>query len=235
MIYAIMIVGEGEAGRYLSVALERAARWADGVHVALEPGVTDAERAIVEEWGDSSSELKFTAHSNEAMAKDQAWLDATHAFGPVDGEDYFGVIKPTETILDPTVVRKTIKEFPGQAYQCKLYHLWDSQHVRVDGDWSARLETFIIPWRRGGAYPDIRMRAGRLPEYHFNVPLRGVSMSDVVDYDMMTFADKLKKWEWFVESGANGFYSEDHIQSIKRVPELRTWRKGGIVAVEANR
>lgn len=232
MIHAVMIVGRGEAERYLGFTLERATRWADKVHVALEPEVGANERALAAQWADSVSELKSSASSNDAMAKDQAWLDATHAFRPTEG-DYFAVIKPTETVQDPTAVRATIKEFPGQAYQFKLYHLWDEDHVRVDGDWGPKLETFIVPWVRGASYPDQRMRAGRLPTYHFNVPVWGLSVSDALDYDMMLFEDKLKKWEWFQMSGASGFYSFDHINSIRRTPELHTWKKGGVLAKTA--
>lgn len=229
MIYAVMIVGKGEAERYLDFTLERAARWADGIHVAFEPEVTEADRQAVKAWTTSTSELKCSASANDAMAKDQAWLDATHSFRPTE-EDYFGVIKNTETIQDPASLLKAVKDFPQRAYQCKLYHLWDDDHVRVDGDWGPKLETFIIPWRRGASYPDQRMRAGRLPSYHFNVTTIGISVSDVLDYDMMMFEDKLKKWEWFQMSGASGFYSLDHINSIKRTPELRTWKKGGVLA-----
>ena len=139
MIYAVMIVGQGEAGRYLGFTLERATRWADKVHVALEPDVGPEELALAAQWADSTSELKCTASSNDSMAKDQAWLGATHAFRPTE-DDYFAIIKPTETVQDPAAVRQAVKEFPGQAYQFKLYHLWDEDHVRVDGDWGPKLE-----------------------------------------------------------------------------------------------
>lgn len=231
MIYGIVIVPPGEADRYLGLVLSHALRWVDQLHVALEPEVTDHDIEVSLEWASSYSKLRCSASANDGMAKTDAWLDMAHSFTPTE-DDCIAVIKPTEVFLDPKSIQQAVKAFPGSALQAKIYHLWDSDHVRVDGDWQPRLETVIVPWRRGGSYPDYRLRAGRLPTYHFTVPMRGIPMSDVLDYDMLSFKDKLRKWEWFERVGAQDFYSYDHINSIRRTPMLRTWKKGGIFVGE---
>jgi len=231
LIYGVMIISPEESKRYLSFTLERATRWADKMYVGLEPGCTDEDMAIVKSWADAYSDLRCSMSENDSMAKNQAWLDASHLL-QIQEDDHVVVIKATETIQDPAALRKAVKEKPELAHQCKLYHLWDEHHVRIDGDWAPKLETFVVPWRRGASYPDYRLRSGRLPSYHFNVPLKALPVSDVVDYDMVSFQDKIRKWEWFERVDAQGFYSYDHINSIRRVPTLRTWKKGGIIAQE---
>jgi len=202
LIYAIMIVGPGEVERYLDPVVDRVLRWADGLHLALEPGAREEEMSFFNV--DSIAYLKVSADENESMAKDEAWRDAVNAFCPTE-DDLMAFVKPTEVILDPDAVRMAAREHKD--------------------------ETVFLPFRRGGSYPDYRLRAGRLPTYHFDFPYHGVSVTYMLDYDMMSFEDKLAKWEWFERVGASDFFSIDHIQSIQRTPTLRSWRKGGVLHV----
>jgi hypothetical protein len=174
--------------------------------------------------------LRVSADENDGMAKTTAWTDAVNEFRPTD-DDLFAFVKPTEVILDPDAVRMAAKEHPGVALRCKLCHMWDQDHIRIDGSWEPKDETVFVPFVRGGSYPDYRLRAGRLPTYHFNFQTHGVPMSYMLDYDMMSFDDKLAKWDWFERVGASDFFSIDHITSIQRTPTLRTWQKGGVLNV----
>jgi hypothetical protein len=232
MIYAVMIVGEGEAKRYLEPVLDRVARWADGIHIALEPDAHEEEMVLG--GVDSMEYLRVSADENEGMAKTDAWTDAVHAFHPTT-DDLIAFVKPTEVILDADAIRMSAKEYPGLALRVRLVHLWDSDHIRVDGSWAPKDETVFLPFKRGASYPDYRLRAGRLPTYHFNFPYHGVPASYMLDYDMMSFDDKLRKWDWFERVGGADFFSIDHITSIKRTPTLRTWKKGGVLNVGADR
>jgi len=223
-----MIVGPGEVERYLDPVVDRVLRWADGLHLALEPGAREEEMSFFNV--DSIAYLKVSADENESMAKDEAWRDAVNAFCPTE-DDLMAFVKPTEVILDPDAVRMAAREHAGLALRVRLCHLWDEDHIRVDGSWEPKDETVFLPFRRGGSYPDYRLRAGRLPTYHFDFPYHGVSVTYMLDYDMMSFEDKLAKWEWFERVGASDFFSIDHIQSIQRTPTLRSWRKGGVLHV----
>jgi hypothetical protein len=228
MIYAIMIVGPDEADRYLSAVMERTARWADRIHVALEPGCGTDDFEIVSEYAESVQYLKISAAENEGMAKNEAWLDMQHAFQPQD-VDLIAFVKPTEVVMNPEAIRKAAREYLGFALTVRVFHLWDSEHIRIDGAWHPKDELLCVPWRRGASYPDYRLRVGRLPTYHFNAPTHGVPVTELLDHDMMTFDDKLRKWDWFEAVGASDFYSIDHVTSIKRSPTLRIWKKGGVL------
>jgi hypothetical protein len=223
-----MIVGPGEAERYLEPVVERVLRWADGLHIALEPDSYEEEKVL---GGiDSMGYLRVSADENDGMAKTDAWTDAVNVFRPSD-DDLMAFVKPTEVILDPDAVRMAAKEHPNLALKCRLCHMWDEDHIRIDGSWEPKDETVFVPFKRGGSYPDYRLRAGRLPTYHFNFQTHGVPMSYMLDYDMMSFDDKLAKWDWFERVGGSDFFSIDHITSIKRTPTLRTWKKGGVLNV----
>jgi hypothetical protein len=223
-----MIVGKGESDRYLDPVLDRVMRWADKVHVALEPDAREEGMNVT--FADSVQYLRVSADENDAMAKDQAWVDAVHAFQPND-DDHMAVIKSTEVVLDPDAIRKTAREYPDRALRVRLCHLWDEDHIRIDGAWEPTDETMFVPYRREGSYPDYRLRAGRLPTYHFSFPYVGVPVTYVLDYDMMSFDDKLRKHEWYERVGGTDFWSIDHIQSIQRTPTLRIWKKGGVLNV----
>lgn len=226
MIYAIMIVGDGEAERYLRPVLERVLGWADGIYVGIEPGTSSAEMAIVSEFADAWGELKCSASENEGMAKTQAWLDMAHALRPTT-EDLISFIKPTEVLLNYEAIRHAA--VPGFGMLATVNHLWDSDHIRIDGSWAPRDELMFIPYVANASYADYRLRVGRFPTYHYKVRYNGVPVSDVLDYDMMTFKDKIRKWDWFDRVGALDFFSIDHITSMNRTPTLRTWKKGGIL------
>lgn len=230
-----MIVGEGEAERYLDPVLDRVTRWADKVHIALEPDAKSEEFDFVGEYADSITYLRVSSQENDGMAKNQAWIDAAQYFHPTE-DDHIAVVKPTEVILDPDAVRKASKEYPGKALRVRLCHLWDEDHIRIDGAWAPQDETMFIPFVHGASYPDHRLRAGRLPMYHHNVPYAGVPVTYALDYDMMSFEDKLRKHEWYETVQGSDFWSVDHIQSIQRTPELRIWKRGGVLNVgEADR
>jgi hypothetical protein len=223
-----MVVGPGEAERYLEPVVERLYRWADGVHIAFEPDTRDEE--IMLSGIDSTSYVHVSSDENDGMVKTEAWLAACNSFHPEDS-DLMAVVKPTEVILDPDAVRMAAKEYPGLGLRVVLCHMWDSDHIRVDGSWEPHDETVFVPYARGGSYPDYRLRAGRLPSYHFKAQTHGVPVSYMLDYDMMTFDDKLAKWDWFKKVGGSDFFSIDHITSIQRTPTLRTWKKGGVLNV----
>ncbi len=228
MIYAIMIVGPDEADRYLGAVVERTARWADRIYVALEP---DCPETILEHLGpfvDSFAVLRCSANENEGMAKNEAWAAMQSEFQPTEA-DLIAFVKPTEVIMNPDALRKAAREYPGVALTVRVCHLWDSEHIRIDGAWEPKDETFCVPWTTGASYPDYRLRVARLPMYHCNVPTHGVPVSSLLDHDMMSFDDKLRKWDWFDRVGASDFYSIDHVTSIKREPTLRVWKKGGVL------
>jgi len=230
MIYALMIVGEGEAGRYLDPVLDRVMRWADGLHVAFSPNAGTNERILVSEYTESVSNLKCSADENEGMAKNHAWEAMVYTLRPTT-DDVIAVVKTTEVMLDPEQIRAAVKAFPGMALSATINHLWDVDAIRIDGSWAPEPEAFIVPFKAGATYPDYRLRVGRLPTYHFTQPLHDVPVTDVLDYDMLTLRDKLRKWEWFERVGGSDFYSIDHIQSIRRTPTLRRWSKGGVLNV----
>lgn len=230
MIVALMIVGEGEANRYLHPVLDRVARWADVIHVALEPEAGGRERRIASDYA-STSFLKCSTDENEGMAKNQAWVDMAQHSQPSPG-DLVSFVKPTEVVLSPEAVRGAAKVYTGLALNATINHMWDVQHIRVDGSWAPADEMYFLPFRRGARYPDYRLHVGRLPTYNFGHPEHASPVTEVLDYDMLSLKDKVAKAEWFERVGAEEFYSIDHMQSISRTPMLQPWTKGGILSVE---
>ncbi len=233
MIYALLIVSEGDGERYLNPVLDRASRWSDGIYVALEPRAGLLERELADKWAGAYGYLKMSCDENDGMCKTNAWHDMSNALHPTVN-DHVAVVKPTEVFQNPDAIRKAVKENPGYAFTGTVNHMWDMNHIRVDGSWAPKDEIVLIPWSRGASYPDFRLRAGRLPSYQFNLPSHGIPVTQVIDYDMMTFDDKLRKWNWFQTVDASGFYSPDHITSIKRHPKIRAWRDGGVLHVGEN-
>lgn len=229
MIHAIVIAGADDVDRYLSPVLERAGWWADNIHLAMEPDLAELPGFIASP-DYSTSTLNVSLSENEGMAKDQAWREAVAVFQPAE-DDLLTVLKPTEIVLEADSVRGAAKQHPGLALSVRLSHVWEEGFIRTDGGWAPTVETMFVPFRRGGHYPDLRLRAGRLPTYHFAVALHDVPVSDMLDYDMMTFSDKVKKHQWFERVGGEDFWSPDHIRSIQRRPHLELWKRGGLLNV----
>ena len=99
-VIAHMVVGPGEADRFLAAAIAHANDWADVIHVALDPHATESERyaAIVgADYVTKDEGSSFVEH--EGKFRTEAWQQMEEACKPLD-DDFIVCIDADEVIVD---------------------------------------------------------------------------------------------------------------------------------------
>jgi len=231
VIIAHMVVGPGEAERYLDPVLARVSEVADVIHVALDPFATPHEKNVALIWADAvthTPEPGFKEH--EGLYRSRAWMDMEQSVGPEAGDTIL-LIDADEYIHDPEAVRKAGKEFPGQRLGFTFYHMWGNGTYRVDGGWAPHVAWILVPYRKGGKHADRKMACGREPMYAQNEIQHGIPVSDILHYGYYDDADKQAKYVRYSTLDGGKFHSNTHIQSILYPPSLKPWKKGGMLNV----
>jgi hypothetical protein len=227
-IIAHMVVGPGEADRFLATVLERVSDWADIVHVALDLVATDNEDMASRKAADYVTRLSTTFVEHEGRFREEAWHQMEDVVQPELG-DYIVCIDADEIIHDAAAVRKGIKEFPGKRLGVTFHHMWNGTHYRVDGQWRPHVAYIIIPYRFQGHHADRLMASGREPTYAQNVPVHGHPVSDILHLGYLRDEDKRMKHDRYMLLDGGKFHSNAHIQSIMMTPSLERWAKGGLL------
>lgn len=227
-VIAHMVVGPGEADRFLAAALAHANDWADVIHVALDPHATESERYAAISGADYVTRVEgpsFIEH--EGKFRTEAWRQMEETCKPLD-DDFVVCIDADEVIVDAEAVRRGIKEYPGQRLSVLFHHMWDNRHYRVDGGWKPHLAWIIIPYRPNAHHADRAMACGREPTYANVIPKRSRAISDILHLGYMRDEDKRMKYDRYMELDGGAYHSGGHIQSIIMTPSLEAWSKGGI-------
>ena len=231
MIVAHMVVGPGEADRYLDPVLARVSEVADVIHVALDPIATPYEKNVALIWADSvthTEEPGFTDH--EGKFRTRAWMDMEQTVGPEEGDTIL-LIDADEYIHDADAARKAARDFPGHRIGFKFHHMWNEYSYRVDGFWAPSIAYIMIPYQKGGRHADKKLASGREPMYAQNVPTHGIPASDMLHYGYCSDADKTAKYVRYTTLDGGRYHSLSHINSIIQPPSLERWEKGGLMDV----
>ena len=231
MIIAHMVVGPGEADRYLDPVLARVSEVADVIHVALDPFATPYEKNVALIWADSVTHTEtpgFLEH--EGKFRTRAWMDMEQTVGPEVGDTIL-LIDADEFIFDPEAVKKAGREYPNQRLGFTFYHMWGDDSYRIDGAWAPHMAWILIPYRKGGRHADKKMACGREPLYARNETQVGVSVSDILHYGYYDDADKTEKYVRYSTHDGGRYHSGAHIKSIIQPPSLERWEKGGMLNV----
>lgn len=232
MIVAHMIVGPGEADRYLEQVLKRTHSWADQVHVAIDPAATIKEKEIVDTWADCYSVLQDTWEDHESRFRFKAWMRLEEALN-LSREDFIVCIDADEVVHEPSMLRDAAKEFPGQKISFTFHEMWSPTEYRIDGNWKPYQAAIMFPYRTHGSFRDRSLACGREPTYVQSLPPASNPVSDLLHYGYASEKDRQAKYERYMRLDGGKFHNVNHLKSILRPPALRTWEKGGLLDVGA--
>jgi len=228
-IIAHMVVGPGEADRFLKAVLGRVNDWADVIHVALDPVAGDEEELLAVQMANHATRVESpTFVEHEGRFREAAWRQMEETVKPELG-DYIVCIDADEIIVNAAAVRKAIREYPGKRLGVKFHHMWDKDHYRSDGQWRPHVAHIIIPYQPNGHHVDRAMACGREPTYAQNLPMHGQPVSDILHLGYMREQDKQAKYDRYMLLDGGAFHSNAHIKSIIMQPSLERWAKGGLL------
>lgn len=227
-IIAHMVVGPGEAGRYLDKVLDRAARWVDDVHIVLDPMVTAAEIRIADKYADDCVILQDPWTDHEGRFRQGAWSVMEGLMMPELG-DVILLLDADEVIFDPEPVRQIAINNPGKRLGFTFHEMWSPSEYRTDGHWKPYVGNILIPWRPGGQFRDRRIACGREPTYATGIPAVGTPVASLLHYGYAREEDRNLKYERYMELDGGRFHSLDHLRSIITRPQLAEWTKGGLI------
>ena len=223
-----MVVGPGEADRFLGTVLGRANDWADVMHVALDLTANNDDEHVSRSRADYVTRTVNTFTTHEGKFRQEAWHQMEEAVEPELG-DYIVCIDADEIIHNAPAVRKAIREFPGKRLGVTFHHMWDGTHYRVDGQWRPHVAHIIIPYQFYGHHVDRAMACGREPTYAQTIAMHGMPVSDILHLGYLRDEDKQMKYDRYMALDGGKFHSNAHIQSIIMKPSLERWTKGGLL------
>lgn len=223
-----MVVGPGEADRFLSEVLLRANDWADVIHVSLDQMAGGDEEIMSRSLADFTTRSPLTFPEHEGRFRESAWRQMEETVEPELG-DYIVCIDADEIIHDAPAVRKAIRGFAGKRLGVTFHHMWDKEHYRVDGQWRPHIAHIIIPYQPFGHHVDRAMACGREPTYAQTIPMHGQPVSDILHLGYLRDEDKQMKYDRYMSLDGGAFHSNAHIKSILMTPSLERWMKGGLL------
>jgi hypothetical protein len=230
-----MVVGPGEADRYLDPVLARVSEIADRIHVSLDPISGIGELDVAMTWADAVTHTAtpgFLEH--EGLFRSRAWMDMEQSVGPEVGDSIL-LIDADEFVHDPDAVKKAAREFPDQRLGFTFYHLWGGDSYRIDRSWAPSVAWILIPYRKNGKHANRKMACGREPTYAHNERQHGIPVSDILHYGYFDDADKAAKYTRYMTFDGGRYHSSSHLKSIIQTPSLARWEKGGMLNVSADR
>ena len=230
MVVGHMIVGPGEADRYLEKVLGRAVAAVDVMFVAVDPSAGDAERYIVDTFTSHWAVLRSTWRDHEGRFRQEAWDAMREAIHLQEG-DMVLIVDADELIHDPEAVKRSIRARPGHKLSITFYEMWSSNWFRVDGLWKPYNAHIVIPWRDGGRFLDRPLACGRQPTYVSDVPPFAKSIGKILHYGYARPEDRRMKYERYMELDGGKYHNIDHLRSIVSDPVLMQWAHGGTIDV----
>lgn len=227
MIIGHMIVGPGEADRYLWDVLKRVWLWADVVHVALDASSGEKEEEVVAAGADSWERLPIRWIDHEARFRQAAWEGMVEARQPTE-EDFIFLIDADEVVHDYEMVGQAAKSYPGQRIGFTFHEMWSFTHYRTDRLWRPYPAWVMIPFRHGGRMRDRPIACGREPTYANGLP-KGPIVSDLLHYGYARESDRKAKYDRYMAVDGGRFHNPEHLKSILYSPDLVEWTKGGLL------
>lgn len=221
-----MVVGPGEASRYLEQVLNRALFWADDLHVSLDSRAGDEEWEIVSNYATAYERLNLTWEANEGRFRARAW-HMLEKMSP-SGEDFIICLDADEVIADHLLVRMAATEFPGHQIQWRFHEMWTPNQYRIDGFWKPYPAGIMFPFRENGHFLDRPLASGRQPTYVANLPASRV-IGDILHYGYLRPEDRVNKYDRYMRLDGGKYHNMGHLQSIIQPPSLEAWNKGGLL------
>lgn len=224
-----MVVGPGEADRYLLQVTDRMYLWADEIHVALDADAGDAEIDLVKSVADAWQQLPLRWVEHEGRFRQAAWESMVEALRPTD-EDFILVIDADEVVHDYDMVRAAAKSYPGGRVGFTFYEMWSPTHYRIDRLWKPYPAWVMFPFRHGGRFVDRRLACGREPTYA-RLASKGPIVSEILHYGYAREEDRIAKHQRYLDLDGGLFHNPEHLRSILYPPSLMEWKKGGLLDV----
>lgn len=229
-IIAHMVVGPGEADRYLKQVLERMFAWADTVFVAIDNVAGPDELEIVRSYADSWQVMDRVWADHEGLFRQEAWEKMEIGADPEPG-DFIVLIDADEVIHEYSMVRQAAREYPDQRLAFKFHEMWSPNQFRIDGHWKPYDAWVMIPFVYGGRFKDRPIACGREPTYANNLPKVGSPIASLLHYGYAREEDRQMKHDRYMELDGGKYHSLSHLKSILRPPSLMEWEKGGLLNV----
>jgi hypothetical protein len=234
-IIAHMVVGPGEASRYLDVVLERAKYWADELIIAIDSAESvealAKEEQIVSEHADAYYFLANKWATHEGRCRQEAWNSMVSVSQPTE-DDYIFLIDADEVVVEHQHIRGAVVQHHGKRLGFTFRHMWTPKEYRVDRLWAPTTAWVLIPFRKGGTFRDRPIACGREPTYADNIPRLDRSVGTILHYGYMLDADKESKFRRYMTLDGGQYHNREHLRSILWPPSLEQWEGGGLIHVE---
>lgn len=229
MIVCHMVVGAGEADRYLHQVMERARLWADWIHVALDSNVREEELQVMDEFADSYQVMTSTWEDHEGKFRDEAWKSMEEVVRPKNTDHIF-LLDADEIVHDFEMVSVAVREFPNQRIGFTFHEMWSQNQYRIDGHWRPYEAWILIPYRPKGYFRDRKLACGREPTYTATVPVSR-PVGKILHYGYATEEDRQAKYDRYMRLDGGRYHSPQHLKSILMPPSLEEWKWGGLIDV----
>jgi hypothetical protein len=230
VIFAHMIVGPGEADRYLTQVLGRLHSWADAVFVALDREAGEAELEITQAYADGWGFTKQTWEDHEGRFRQEAWEMMVNGMNP-SPQDHIMLIDADEVIHEYDMVKEGVRNYPNMRLGFQFHEMWGPTQYRIDGHWKPYNAWVLIPFQHGGRFKDRALACGREPTYAFRVPMMGTPIAKLLHYGYARPRDRRAKYDRYQRLDGGKYHSPSHLESILHTPSLETWTKGGLLDV----
>ena len=227
-IFAHLVVGPGEAGRYLPSVLDRTARWVDEIFVALDPTAGEQEFDVAREFTNHTAWMPEPWVDHEGRFRQNAWDAMSVTLQPTH-QDMILLLDADELVVDPEPLRDVVRHNAGSRIGFTFHEMWSLTHYRTDGFWKPYPAWIMIPWKPDGQIRDRALACGREPTYAVNVPKVGLPISSILHYGYALKEDRESKYERYMSLDGGQYHNLNHIQSIIATPQLAEWRKGGLL------
>lgn len=225
-----MVVGPGEADRYLAQVMSRARAWADQIHVVLDHDATFEEKRVVDEYADIHERASSTWAEHEGRFRTEAWHrleDNLH----LNHDDFVVCLDADEILHDYAMIRQVPANFPGKRIPVTFYEMWGQDQYRIDGLWKPWVGYVMFPFRRHGHFKDRKLACGREPTYVDLLPSAPRPVSALLHYGYAREEDRQRKHDRYMELDGGAFHNLNHLRSIVFPAQVEPWTKGGLIDV----
>ena len=224
-VIAHMVVGPGEAQRYLAQVIERLTWWADDIHVALDANAGEEEFSVASSITPHARFMSLAWEDGEGAFRQAAWSDMEDVMKP-STQDYIFCIDADEMIVQHDLIKDAVREFAGQRLGFLFHEMWGQRHYRIDGNWKPYIAHVLFPYRPNGRIRERALASGREPTYVNAISLKGIPLADLLHYGYAREEDRRFKYDRYMRLDGGKYHSASHIDSILYTPSLAEWTGG---------
>jgi hypothetical protein len=225
MTTAAMIIGPGEAHRWLDRTLRHISGWADQLVCWLDGADPDTTSAVIHGpvpcRVDGSADCRFT--TDESLVRNSlcALLDAHAEEGElivvIDADEQLtATSSPTSAAL-----RALRADHTYHCWPVTFLHLWtpDGSAYRVDGAWAPHAQNRIYRHKTGGRVGRRTLACPAVPSWISQcAPDSALRM---LHYGYARHDDRVAKHQRYMTLDAGAFHARWHLESIITEPQLQ--------------